>query len=368
MKKKILVNLKSISGKISGIGFFTYNFFNTLKEIDGFEIYGIVDEVNNESIEILSKFLKDRLIIFNKKVKKRLAIFQYKNFIENTINKLDIDIYIEPGNLLLLNKKKLIKKTKIITVVHDIFPITHPEYSSKMYNKYFSFFMKKTIKNTDKYIFVSNTTKKSFYSFFKKNNLDENSLVVYNDVSHLMRNKNDKKKTADNDYFLFIGNLERRKGVDILLDAFLKYYESNGNKKLILAGSIREKKIEKKINNLKKRFESKFDYLGRVSEGEKNNLLKNCSAFIFPSRAEGFGIPPMEALLYGKPIILTNLAIFKEIYNNIPIYFDLENKPEKKLKDIIDNFKSFENFPDDNFYIKYQMKNKKDKIKKFFIK
>ena len=142
-----------------------------------------------------------------------------------------------------------------------------------------------------------------------------------------------------------------------MLNSFLKYCESNGNKKLILAGSIREKKIEKKISYLKKRCEQKFDYLGRVSEEEKQQLLKNCSAFVFPSRAEGFGIPPMEALLYNKPIILSNLDVFKEIYGNIPIYFNLGNNASDNLYKILTSFKYNEKIISKSFFEKFNMKN-----------
>lgn len=357
MGKKVLINLKSVSGKISGTGFFTLNFLDTLKEIENIDLYGVVDEVDNEQIETISKLLKNKFLVFNKRVKKRLTIFLYKNFIEKIINNFNIDVYIEPGNLLLIKKKNITNKTKIITVIHDIFPITNPNYTPKIYNKYFSYFMKNTVKNTDRYIFVSNATKNSVESYFSKINFDKKSMILYNDISHLMNKEVNKKEIKNQNYFLYIGNLERRKGVDILLNSFLKYCESNGNKKLILAGSIREKKIEKKISYLKKRCEQKFDYLGRVSEEEKQQLLKNCSAFVFPSRAEGFGIPPMEALLYNKPIILSNLDVFKEIYGNIPIYFNLGNNASDNLYKILTSFKYNEKIISKSFFEKFNMKN-----------
>ncbi|MGL4412073.1 MAG: glycosyltransferase family 4 protein [Bacteroidales bacterium] len=82
---------------------------------------------------------------------------------------------------------------------------------------------------------------------------------------------------------------------------------------------------------------------GPISEPEKNWLYKNCEAFLFPSIAEGFGLPVVEAMRYGKPIFLSKHTSLPEIGGEDAFYFDWDFTPEKMrviLKDGIDKFKS----------------------------
>ena len=62
---------------------------------------------------------------------------------------------------------------------------------------------------------------------------------------------------------------------------------------------------------------------GFVSIEELNELYRNCSALVYPSLWEGFGIPPLEAMRYQKPVILSNIDVFKEIFEDAAIYIDI---------------------------------------------
>ncbi|MFD2516806.1 glycosyltransferase family 4 protein [Salinimicrobium flavum] len=61
---------------------------------------------------------------------------------------------------------------------------------------------------------------------------------------------------------------------------------------------------------------------GKISEKEKHYYLKNCSAFVFPSLFEGFGLPPIEAMAYGKPVFLANRTSLPEIGGEYAFYWD----------------------------------------------
>lgn len=84
----------------------------------------------------------------------------------------------------------------------------------------------------------------------------------------------------------------------------------------IIASTTIDDKIENSDNML---------YLGRVSDGEMKALLENCKGFIFPSFYEGFGIPPLEALSVGAPIIISNTSCLPEIYEDAAHYIDPYN-------------------------------------------
>ena len=63
-------------------------------------------------------------------------------------------------------------------------------------------------------------------------------------------------------------------------------------------------------------------FLGYVSDGDFVTLAKNCKAFIFPSFYEGFGIPPLEAMSVGASVVISNIPVLKEIFNNSAYYID----------------------------------------------
>lgn len=77
-------------------------------------------------------------------------------------------------------------------------------------------------------------------------------------------------------------------------------------------------------------------YLGRVSDEENKALLMNCKAYLHPAKMEGFGIPPLEALACGVPIIISNAACLPEIYEDCAHYFhpdDYDINLEKILEE-----------------------------------
>ena len=74
--------------------------------------------------------------------------------------------------------------------------------------------------------------------------------------------------------------------------------------------------------------------LGYVSDGEVKALYENCKAFIFPSYYEGFGIPPLEALSCGAPVIIGRAASLPELYENCAHYIDCNNS-DVNLEEIL---------------------------------
>lgn len=136
---------------------------------------------------------------------------------------------------------------------------------------------------------------------------------------------------TDLNYFLFIGNIEERKGIRILLESYKLYINNGGMKKLKLVGSIKDKNIEDILNKEINLNNGMIEYLGYVDENKKINLIKNSSCLIFPSYAEGFGMPPLEAIMIGKPVIVSDIFIFREVLEDNANYFNISNDFDKSV-------------------------------------
>ncbi|HVR83094.1 MAG TPA: glycosyltransferase family 1 protein, partial [Planctomycetota bacterium] len=103
-------------------------------------------------------------------------------------------------------------------------------------------------------------------------------------------------------YFLCVGNLTRRKNLPVLLDAFASIRAATGAS-LVLAGAL-EFGGDEVLGRLR-RGEAGVAYLGRVSDSELAALYKGALAFVYPSSEEGFGLPVLEAMASGVPVVTT---------------------------------------------------------------
>lgn len=127
-------------------------------------------------------------------------------------------------------------------------------------------------------------------------------------------------------YLLFLGALERKKNVIGLVrgfDAFLKKYKYDMD--LVLIGRVDPNYPEIKQQCLEIPHKDNLVFTGFVSNADQAAFYENAFAFITASLHEGFGLPALEAMQYGIPVLATNSEVFNEVYDNAAIYFDGEN-------------------------------------------
>ncbi len=119
-------------------------------------------------------------------------------------------------------------------------------------------------------------------------------------------------------YFFSIGIFNAKKNFEVLLPMMLEFPEH----KLVIAGdhsTTYGDKIKAQIKELN--LEARIILPGKISEEDKFYLYKNCEAFLFPSLAEGFGIPVIESMSLGKPTFLSTATCLPEIGGDLSFYF-----------------------------------------------
>lgn len=122
-------------------------------------------------------------------------------------------------------------------------------------------------------------------------------------------------------YFIVIGNAYPHKNLDILVDVY-KANKSNKLFKVVIVGGE-----DYFLNKLKEKvaaydLSNQFVFYGFAQDDELPSLYQHAQALIFPSFSEGFGLPALEALYFHCPLILSDIPVFRELYNNQAIFFD----------------------------------------------
>ncbi|WP_207648811.1 glycosyltransferase family 4 protein [Anaerobium acetethylicum] len=321
---KILVDARTMGSRPSGVGMYTYNFMKELLKYPDIQFVLASDISVSREMEVLAG-QNIRIIEYGNRVSKSFGLFGYFKFIQKCIHQEKPDIFWEPNNLMPVRIKN--PYGRIMVTIHDLFPITKPEYYGRVYENYFRYGMTKTAKTADIFLYNSMETRQFMEKYYPAVKHKKNF------ISYIIINRIPVSSTADNGYFLYVGNLEKRKGVDLLLKAYSLYRKSGGTKELYLGGKIREEDIQKLYDEVSSTTEG-VKYAGYLEEDRKKELYAGCSCFVFPSKAEGFGMPPVEVMNFGKPVILSNLNIFQEILGNHVTYFNLEGDEDAQIKNL----------------------------------
>ena len=266
-------------------------------------------------------------------VGKNFGLVKYYRYLQKVIHEIRPEIFWEGNSLVPI--KVTNPYGKFMVTVHDLFPLTMPECFGKKYEYYFRYGLKNTLKYADTFIYNSMETKRDMERIFPQAAKKESflSYIIIDRIVH--------GEIEDNNAFLYVGNLEKRKGTDLLLDGYLEYLKAGGTKDLRFAGKIREADIEEKIRQVQEQTK-KATYLGYLTKEDKEREYRQCSAFLFPSRAEGFGMPVVEVMNYDKPVIASNLSIFQELIGDEINYFTISDDNKESAKRLAKRMSDYE--------------------------
>ena len=210
-----------------------------------------------------------------------------------------------------------------IVTIHDLLPLYDPDFMPR-WKIYYSKILPNILKkHCRKIICISEFTKVELLKYFPE--INENLIKVihpgFNPLSFQhTREFNFSEKFGFNDYFLLVGEGRPYKNLELVPKALSVYA---GNSILVICGRIpddEKTRIQEIANEVG--VGSRLRWLGYVSDEDLGLLYRNSKAFIFPSRYEGFGLPLLEAMSFGTPILSSNAASLPEVGGNVPIYFD----------------------------------------------
>jgi len=227
---------------------------------------------------------------------------------------------------------------KTVVTIHDVGYEYYPRSYSPFALRYLKMTTKHTVKKADQIIVPSESTRKDLISMY---GCDGKKIkVIYHGYnSDLYRKIDDETKIGlvkkkyglgeNEDYLFFVGRLEERKNILGMIKAFYKVKsQTNFDYKLVIAGKpgVGYGEMQKLVKDLM--IENDVKFLGYVQEEDLPFLLSGADIFLFPTFYEGFGIPILEAMASGVPVITSKTSSCPEVAGEAAILVNPDNIQE----------------------------------------
>ncbi|GGX09436.1 glycosyltransferase family 4 protein [Aquimarina muelleri] len=305
--KKIFLETHNINNQYTGFGQFN---LHLLKGLYHHQEKDIEFTVHTKKIKPLKKIFKNYF--------KYKRYFGFRRYKETRIRK-KYNIWHS------LNQNTKIEPYYNIPYVLTIHDVNFVEEISDDHNHPRNIRFKEKLDRANAITYISEYAKRKTHQHFEIPKVDE--YVIYNgnpsqeklDLTNHIPTINIKEK-----YFFALGDFHERKNFHLLVEMMLHLKEH----KLIIAGNDERpygEKVKKLIESLN--LKDRVILAGKISEIEKQYYFKNCTAFLFPSIREGFGLPPIEAMGFGTPVFLANETSLPEIGGEHAFYWlDLDPK------------------------------------------
>jgi len=355
---RIGINASFLRKQNTGIGQVTANFLKKLAEISNLK-----SQIPKKDLKFILYLEEDTDLKLPKNFKKRIFLPAYKR--DDLIRKIWWEKFLLPQKaeedkcdalLSLYQSATRInghRGLKHVMVVHDIIPKLFPQYLNNFRKKIYQFFVEHAIKKTDKIIAVSHRTEKDLINQL---GIEAGKIsVAYEDVDEIYKKNVEtqdiasvlKKYGLQPGYIYNGGGLEIRKNTESVLRAYKFLWDNYGQHgwlpKLVISGKLMPElaplvlDAQKLVEELD--IKNRVILLDQVPQEDLPVLYRSASVFVYPSRYEGFGLPVLEAMNQGVPVIASKTSSIPEVGSDAIFYCDPDSYEDLAMviKNLLNN-------------------------------
>ncbi len=221
-------------------------------------------------------------------------------------------------------------KTKLIVAIHDLTPIKFAAAYKGLSNNLIRLLTKNTIKRADLILTPTKAIKSEIVAycpivkapiFHFYNGVDSQAFTIVN---------SNQSHAKEQDYFLTVGAIERRKNIETIIKMMAELKDKNI--KLFIMGGIRDQTYFHELMNLVAQLglQTRVQYLGFMSEAEMISYYQNATMFITASKDEGFNIPPLESMACGVTVACSSIPVHLELFEGAALFFKADS-----IKDLL---------------------------------
>lgn len=308
----ITINGRFLTQKITGVQRFAYEILNTLNAkpqlVKQYNLKVIVPEYYSENEYPFSNIPLIK--------KSALKGHLWEQFVISKTNKGEVLIN-------LCNTGPVFKKSQLI-IIHDVAVYANPNTFSKAFRFWYKIMFWGMSKNAKKILTVSEYSKSEILNYLSVS--EERVSVMSEGKEQILRipsdssilDRHDLKKES---YLLAVSSLNPNKNFKAIIEAAK---DLPNDMKVVIAGGTNSKVFQQGF----KQTDVDAVFVGYVSDQELKALYENAFCFVYPSFYEGFGLPPLEAMACGCPVISSNTTSLPEVGGEAVLYVD-PNEPKQ---------------------------------------
>lgn len=319
----IAVNTRLLlKGKLEGIGWFTYETLSRItKTHPEHQFIFIFDRPYSEEFIFSDNIIP--IVLSPPTRHPVLWLIWFELQIPRILKKYKADLFFSPDGYLSLSTP-----VKQLAAIHDINFVHRPQDLPWLKARYYNYFFPRFSRKACRIITVSSFSKEDIHRTYQTNN--DQIDVVYNGVNTMYAPTSEEERelakgtyAGGKDYFLFIGSLHPRKNIVGLLQTFDAFKASvESDVRLLIVGGSMFKTGEIKQTYEGMQYKNEVIFTGRLTNEALHQVLGASLGLTFVPFFEGFGIPVIEAMSAGIPVICSNTTSLPEVGGEAVLYVD----------------------------------------------
>jgi glycosyltransferase involved in cell wall biosynthesis len=221
-----------------------------------------------------------------------------------------------------------------VTTFHDLTTIrfTNPDKNPiifKFKQRVYRWVIRRAAKKSRQLIVPSQYVKDDLAAFTHVS--DDKITVTYESADKITETAEPLKAVQGKRFIMYVGRPTPHKNLERLIEAFKLIQIQQPDLYLVLAGKLdaNYRRIQQKAKNEQN---TNIIFTDFITDGQLRWLYENTAAYVFPSLSEGFGLPGLEAMQYGAPVVSSNATCLPEIYGQAASYFDPLNIQDMATK------------------------------------